>query len=318
MTEFESALADWHIPELPAELGGVAIHKPCLEAINVLIRQGLSTYAEDRGQIQIAVVDWLYHLIRSNIKRGRAFELDEVLSARRADCLGYARLFSALGHKLGIELGIVEVLIDNAGHYVPHHVNLLTLYDGTYRLLDAWYGSMNINHQRIGALVNGRPRDMDRDEFSGIHDLKGLPDSCIEAITLYIRGNWCLERDELDKAIRYYSEAIELYPGNSRAFYNRALVHERKGETDKAEADYAQALMDESSLVRVLATTEELEKLIRLDEKGISEEEQDIYLWHRGFKTGVQVGYEEIGRRHGISSREVEKIISKVEGLCTG
>ena len=318
MTEFESALADWHIPGLPVELRGNITQKLDLEAVEVLIRQRLSDDVEDRSRMQIAAADWLYRLIRSNVKRGRAFELDEVLSAGRADCLGYARLFSALGHRFGLELGTVEVLIDNAGRYVPHHVNLLNLYDGTYRFIDAWYGSTNINHRRIGAMVNGRPGDVDRDELGGIHVLKGLPERCIEAITLYIKGNRCLERDELDKAIRYYSEAIELYPGNSRAFYNRALAHEGKGETEKAGADYAQALKDESRLIRVLATTEELEKLIMLDEKGIGEEEQDIYLWHKGFKTGVPVGYEEIRRKHGISPGEVEKIISKVESLCTG
>ena len=162
--------------------------------------------------------------MRSNVKRGRAFELDEVLSTRRADCLGYAKLFFALAPGFGLELGIVAVLIDNAGRCVPHHVNLLNLASGTYRFIDAWYGSGDISHRRIGALVNGRPKDIDREELSGIQDLRGLPDRCIDAITLYIKGNRCLERDELDEAIKCYSEAIALYLNNSRAFYNRALA----------------------------------------------------------------------------------------------
>ena len=62
----------------------------------------------------------------------------------------------------------------------------------------------------------------------------------------------------------------------------------------------------------------ELEVLIRLDEKDINEQEQDIYLWHKGFKTGVRVGYEEIGRKYGISSEDVQNIISRVESLCIG
>jgi len=60
----------------------------------------------------------------------------------------------------------------------------------------------------------------------------------------------------------------------------------------------------------------ELEALIRLDEKDIGEQEQDIYLWHKGFKTGVRVGYEEIGRRYGIPPEDVKNIISRVESLC--
>jgi len=243
--------------------------------------------------------------------------LGEVLTTRRADCLGYARLFSVLGRGFGLELGIVEVLIDNAGRYVPHHVNLLNLADGNHRFIDAWYGSSNINHRRIGALVNGKPRDIEREELREVSDLRGLPETCVEAITLYIKGNRCLERNELDKAIKYYSTAIELYPNNSRAYYNRAIACERKGEVEGAKLDYARALKDESSLIRVLATTDELEELIRLDEEGISEQEQAIYLWHKGYKTGTSVGYEQIGRRYRISPEDVKKIITKVERLCT-
>ncbi len=299
---------------------GDAIGQPDLEAFRLLVSQRLAEDcdAENRSRIQVAVSDWLYCLVRSNVKRGRVFELDEVLFTRRADCLGYAKLFSALGSSFGLELGIVEVLIDNAGRYVPHHVNLLNLADGTCRFVDAWYGCDNISHRRIGALVNGRPKDIDREELSRIHDLKGLPDRCLDAITLYIKGNRCLERHELDKAIKYYSAAIELYPNNSRAFYNRAVARERKGEAEEAELDYARALGDELSLIRVLATTNELETLISLDEKDVSEQEQDIYLWHEDFKTGEPVGDEEIGRKYKISPEEVKRIVSRVESLCTG
>ena len=318
MVHRSNALAGWHIPELPGELGGAGRQGLDLEAVRTLIRQRLGGDVGNRSRIQIAVSDWLYDLVRSNVKRGRAFELDEVLSTRRADCLGYARLFSALGPGFDLELGVVEVLIDNAGRYVPHHVSLLNLADGTYRFIDAWYGSSNINHRRIGARVNGKPRDIDREELSEIHNLRGLPEACVAAITLYIRGNRCLERNELDKAMKLYSEAIKLYPNNTRAYYNRALAYEGRGQAEEARLDYARALKDESSLIRVLARIEELEELIRLDEKEISEEKQDIYLWHKGFKTGVPVGYEEIGHRYGISSEEVRRIVSAVESLCTG
>lgn len=312
-----NALADWDISELPVELGATAGQKPGFEAVRTLIHRRLADNVAGKSRMQILVLDWLYDLVRGNIRRGRAFELAEVLSTRRADCLGYARLFSALGAEFGLELGVVEVLIDNAGRYVPHHVNLLNLADGTYRFIDVWYGSKNINHRRIGARVNGQPRDIDTAELSGVNELGGLPEACLEAITLYIKGNRCLERNELDKAIEYYSAAIELYPNNSRAHYNRAIARERKGDMEGARLDYAQALNNESSLIRVLATTYQLEGLIQLDEKGISEREQAIYLWHKGFQTGAPVGYEEIGHQYGISSEEVKEIVTRVEKLCT-
>ena len=320
MRYLNSALADWHIPELPTELRGTTIKKLDLEAVRLRASQRLAEDddAAHRSRIQIAISDWLYYLVRCNVKRGRIFELDEVLATRRADCLGYAKLFSALAPRFGLELGIVEVLADNAGRYVPHYVNLLDLSHGNYRFIDAWYGSSNISHRRIGALVNGRPKDINREELGEIRELKGLPDHCLGAITLYLKGNRCLERDELDEAIKYYSQAIELYPNNSRAFYNRALARERKGETAEARLDYAQAFKDESSLIRVLATIDELEGLIKLDEKGISQLEQDIYLWHKGFKTGEPVGYEGIARKYKISPEDVKGTISRVESLCLG
>ncbi len=317
MTNLDSALADWHIPGLPYELRGSTTQKLDLEAIGLLISQKLAEAhdEEETSGIQILISDWLYDLVRSNVKRGRVFELDDVLSTGRADCLGYTKLFSAIGPRFSLVLGIVEVLIDNAGRYVPHHVNILNLANGAYRFIDAWYGSSNIRHRRIGALVDGVPRDIDEEELSGIRELRGLPDHCIDAITLYIKGNRFLDRDELDEAIKHYSEAIELYPNNSRAFYNRALAHDRKGNTEEAKLDYAQALNDESSLIRVLATIGELEDLIILDDEGIDELEQDVYLWRKGFKTGEQAGYEEIARRYKISPEEVKSILSRVERL---
>ena len=88
-------------------------------------------------------------------------------------------------------------------------------------------------------------------------------------------------------------------------------------EAGLAGLDYARALKDDASIIRVLATTGELEELIRLDEEGISEVEQDMYLWHKGYKTGVSAGYEEIGQQYGVSPEEIEKIIIRVEKICT-
>lgn len=310
--------AGWQVPEWPDELGGAGRYGPDLETARDIIRRRFARGAGDRRQVEIAVSGWLYRLVRGNVRRGHAFELAEVLSGGRADCLGYARLFSLLGPVFGVTLGVVEVLIDNAGRYVPHHANLLNLADGTHRLIDAWYGSVDIKHRRLGALVRGQPRDINRDELVARHDITGLPAACVEAIALYIKGNRYLERGELDRAINYYTAAVALYPHNSRAYYNRAVAQERKGAMAKAQADYARALQDESGLIRILATTGELEELIKLDEKGVGEREQGMYLWYKGYKTGAPVGYAEIGRIVGVSPEEARKIIDGVARLCTG
>lgn len=318
MDNLDRALTSWRVPVPPSELKRAGVNQYHLQTVQVLAAERLAEARsrESRSTIETAIADWLYDVVRRNVKRGRVFELDEVLASRRADCLGYARLFATLGPRFGLELGVVEVVVDNAGRCVPHHVSLLNLSNGTRRFIDAWYGSKDIGHRRIGALVDGRPRDIDEGELGEVRELRGLPEHCVDAIVLYIKGNRHLERSELDEAIRCYTRAVELYPNNTRAFYNRALAHDRRGEAEEAALDYAEALKDESSTVRILASIEEIEGLVKLDEAGVSEEEQDIYLSHRGFKTGEAVGCEELGRKYGIPPQEVAKVVSRVETLC--
>jgi len=318
MDNLDRALTSWRVPEPPGELKEAGVNHYQLQTIRALAAKRLAeaSSTESSRTIENTIADWLYDLVRRNVKRGRVFELDEVLASRRADCLGYARLFAALGPRFGLELGVVEVVVDNAGRSVPHHVNLLNLSNGTRRFIDAWYGSKDIRHRRMGALVDGRARDIDQGELGEVRELRGLPEQCVDAITLYIKGNGHLERGELDEAIRCYTRAIALYPNNTRAFYNRALAHDRRGEAEEAALDYAEALKDESSTVRLLASIEGIEGLLELDEAGVSEEEQDIYLWHRGFKTGEEVACEELGCRYGIAPEEIAKTVSKVETLC--
>ena len=312
MTSLTKALNNWQLADLPREFGE---SKRDIPSVLMFIRQKLAVTDDTarRSRLQAAAVEWLYRLVRRNVKRGRIFALDEVLAAGRADCLGYTKLFAALGEKLGLKLGIVEVLVDNRGRYVPHYANLLQLADGTYRFIDAWYGSTGIKHRRIGALVAGKPEDINREELDSIKRLEGLPARCLEAIDLYIRGNRSLALGKPEEAVKDYSRAIELYPENSRAYYNRAVAYERINQPAEAKQDYARAFRNESGLIRVLANAGELEPLIQMDEAGISEEKQKIYLWHQGFRTGVPVSNEEISRESGLPVASVKKIIAEVE-----
>ena len=314
--KLDNAISAWQLPDLPAGLG-VDLQDAGIGSISLLFERRLADETVDRSAAQLAIADWLYYLVRANVKRGRAFELDEVLATGRADCLGYARLLAALGGRFGVELGIVEVLIDIIGRYVPHHVSLLTPDNGSRRFLDPWYGSASIRHWRYGALVNGKPADINDEEIEDIEELKGLPERCIEGIELYIRGNRLLQKGDIEGAIRLYSEAIMLYPANTRACYNRALAHDRKGEVEAAHLDYETAFENESGVIRVLARIDDLESLIALDDGGVSEEKQDIYLRHRGYKTGKPVSVDELGRHYGLSPASVEQIIGEVEGCVS-
>lgn len=299
-------LVSWTLPPPPL---GLKMQR--LRDLQAQIRVRLSSEPdpESRSQLELEVAEWLFELVRANVKRGRAFELEEVLATRQADCLGYARLLTFFGSRFGLDMGVVEVIIDLAGRHVPHHANLLNLSSGDRRLLDLWYASPNISHRRIGALADGKLRDLDREELPAIRQLRGLPRSCLRAITLYIQGNRRLERNELAEAISLYTQAIRLYPQNSRAFYNRGVAFEKKGDRRRAEEDYRRALSDEASLARVLARVEELEKLIELDAKGLSREEQEVYLLHQGFRTGTELSAEEISRRLGMPLKRVKEVL---------
>jgi len=262
------------------------------------------------------------------VKRGRIFQLRDVLHHRQADCLGYAKLLHSLGQRFGLDIGIVEIVIDNGGRYTPHYVNLIKLSPGRRQFMDLWYGSRDIRHRRIGAQVKEgrrwRTKDLDWDELEEVEDIRGLPSPSVDGITHYILGNRHLERgirdadrEELDSAIAHYSKAINLYPGYARAYFNRAIAYENEGKYEKANLDYAQALRDKASQIRVLATEhEEVIQLLELDRANIGMKEQEIYLLRRGFITGEQTSSADIAKRYGISESEVDDIISTIESLC--
>ena len=102
---------------------------------------------------QKLMIEWLYASIRRNIKRGRIFDLREVLATGKADCLGYAKLLTVLGRHCGLDLGVVEVIVDTRGIIVPHTATLVRLADGKPQIVDFWYGSTDSWHQRLGLSV---------------------------------------------------------------------------------------------------------------------------------------------------------------------
>jgi tetratricopeptide (TPR) repeat protein len=242
-------------------------------------------------KFQKAILNWLYDFIRLNVKRGRIFDLREVLKTDRADCLGYAKLFSVLGIHWGLDLGVVEILIDNRGQSVPHSVTLVKLADSSSQFVDFWYGCRSIQHRRLALNVRRRGRwkveDIDFDDIQGAEDISYLPDYCVDAITLYIEGNRALKQEDYRQAVQKYSESVRLYPENARVYNNRAIAREKSGDTQAAQEDYSRALQDEASILRTLAVQpEDVVDLIRLDEEKMPEAAQREYLRIHGFLEG--------------------------------
>ncbi len=308
----------WRKPGPPIGLkeAAVAFSLGGERAVRERLRRIKSPYY--RSQLEIKTISWLFDFIRANVKRGRVFELPEVLRTGVADCLGYCKLFTLLGRSLGLDAGVVEVLVDNMGRYVPHTAVLVRLSNQRTRFVDLWYGSKNIKHRRLGLRIKQdgawKIGDKNLAELEDVEEVSYLPDSCVDAITLYIQGNRHLKKKDFALAIRYYSRAIQLYPGNARFLYNRAIAYENIGERDRARADYTRALSDERAVTRILAREhDEVTSLIHLDVKGMDEMAQQIYLLRHGFITGKGVSLARIARIFHKSQAEVASIRSGVE-----
>jgi tetratricopeptide (TPR) repeat protein len=332
-TRFTRIPAQYRLPPLGDELADIVPdspyrkESPTFDEIVRSIRQRID-HAEDlphRASLEMAAADWLYNLVRRNVRRGRVFELQRVLTERRADCLGFARFFDLVGNDLGLDTGVAEVIIDNAGRYVPHFVNVLRLSDGQTRFIDAWYGSNDIMHRRIGLQVNMNGNwimmDVDHDRLTSFSNIKGIPPRCVSATAVFMIGNRHLEKgllqsddEELDEALKNYDTALTLYPENPRFYFNRAVLFDQKGYADKATRDYSFALASEEALIRVLAREhEEVTNLMALDERGIGLGDQDLYLLNKGFVTGKPVPVEEIARQALLPADRVQEVLAEVE-----
>lgn len=322
MEQVEAIINGWQRPRLPDRLEHLALNVGEGSTVELarLVRRSLAEIQSVRHKVQLEVklISWLYDFIRANVKRGRVFNLGEVLLQGSADCLGYAKLFTLLGRLFGLDAGVIEIVVDNAGRHVPHTAILVRLSDGRLRVIDLWYRSKNIRHKRIGLQVKQggtwRIEDVEMGKLSNQREKCYLPDSCVDAVTHYIYGNRYLERREFDNAVKCYSEGIRLYPDNARLFYNRAIAYENLGEYKKADADYAQALRDGAAMIRLLATEhDEVTALLDLDAKELDNLAQDVYLLYRGFVTGKEVQLSTVARKFGLSEAKARAILSLVE-----
>jgi tetratricopeptide (TPR) repeat protein len=278
--------------------------------------RGFSRHNKDEKTL----IQWLYAYIRLNVKRGRVFDLREVLQTGEADCLGYAKLFTTLGRKYGLDTGVVEIVTDNLGRNVPHTCALVKLTDGGRQFIDFWYGSPDIRHKRLGLRVKNKgiwnTQDAAFTSLKRAEDISYLPDEQVDAITLYIEGNRSLKEGKYALAIEQYTRAIGLYPQNTRLYYNRAIGYEKLGQKVKSEADYACALRDMTAIRRTLAAQlPDAVDLIKLDQHFIPEIDQEIYLLHRGFITGRPLSPDRIALKLAIPREEVEAMLDFVQSI---
>jgi len=320
--ELKEVISKWSVPDLPCELTVPALpsvpafYNGIFSELKQKLELGRSRSARD--SLEKAVINWLYAFIRMNIKRGPLFDLRQVLREGSADCLGYGKLFTTLGRLCGLETGIVEVLVDNRGCSVPHTAVLVKLAGGRPRFIDFWYGSTDIRHKRLGLQVRRGGRwqveDMDFRDMLKTEAISYLPDACVDAITCYILGNRAFKDGDFKQAVSFYNKAISLYPWNARSYYNRGLAYENLHLAGKAQEDYARAVQDEASLVRILAAQpEDVTALMLLDQLFIPEVDQQIYIMNAGYSSGRMISPSRIAEKLHIPVKEVEAVLDIIQ-----
>ena len=109
----------------------------------------------------------------------------------------------------------------------------------------------------------------------------------------------------ITEAVNCYDLSIWLYPVNTRALFNQAIVFERMGKTEKAKENYGRLFSMRQSFPRLLANIEEMESLLYLDERKIEDLDQEIYLLRKGFVTGRKEPWREIANRLNRTPGEV-------------
>ena len=124
--EINQALSRWGVPEIP----------PTANTVQT---------PEEKSESELATLNWLHNFVRQNVKRGRVFQLKDVLLHQQADCLGYAKLMNCLGRRFALDIGIVEVVIDNGGRYTSHYVNLVKLLDECEPYILEQYGRNGVS-----------------------------------------------------------------------------------------------------------------------------------------------------------------------------
>ena len=62
------------------------------------------------------------------------------------------------------------------------------------------------------------------------------------SIAYYNRGNAYDKKGEVDRAVADFTKAIKLYPNSAAAYNNRGLAYKKKGDKEQAIGDFRKAL----------------------------------------------------------------------------
>jgi len=172
-----------------------------------------------------ALFGWLWEKKHNRSERQGNFLFTDVIDAQldpRAEkvgnCLGLTVLYNALARKLGLKTKAIHV--EDAFGQGPHVFSIL------------YTGQVTIDIENIlsnGFNFKGHLNNPHRTVWGDIDLIADIYHSV---------GNKYLEQRELEEAVQSYSKAIQLNPGYTKAYLNRALALFMLGRTEEARHDF--------------------------------------------------------------------------------
>lgn len=154
----------------------------------------------------------------------RTRTIAESIADRKANCLSFSLLFTALARRAGIEADVQESDHVLVGHqdgvlYSNGHVNVSVHVSGTRKTVDI---------DRSVMAVRGEARRI-TDDRALSHFYNN-------------RGAELMEAGELDAAQRHFELAVRITPGFVAAWNNLGVLNMRKGLLSESERAYAKVL----------------------------------------------------------------------------
>lgn len=154
----------------------------------------------------------------------RTRTITESIADRKANCLSFSLLFTALARRAGIEADVQEsdhVLVGHQGGvlYSNGHVNVSVHISGTRKTVD-----------------------IDRSVMAVGGEARRVTDGRALSHFYNNRGAELMEAGELDAAQRHFELAVRITPGFVAAWNNLGVVNMRKGLLSESERAYARVL----------------------------------------------------------------------------
>jgi tetratricopeptide (TPR) repeat protein len=203
-----------------------------------------------RARIEKQVAERIACRIRDEMTPDeKVFELADVVVSRRANCVGYAQLFYAVGRSVGLSIEPIGILELQEPGPLPegarHVCCLVALSDGTAMMvnLTPLFTSapfvLNETYSTIGCHLGLN------DSTNPLHlyrKIQLLGESGLVAHVYNSRGVALASQGQYALALELYAKAVELNPEFAEAWNNRGMALRRCGDLDEALASYDRAI----------------------------------------------------------------------------